>query len=997
MQNRIQTRWRRLRLHMQLGNEWPSLGLFCGAQLAPRYLHTCVCLAHSNGRLFVSWPQTLPFSASRQPTRAAHSVTPTMSHKSEHHDLQVHDELVYSAISSNRNEKNISFEEGYLLYSRCRCPIVYNVRDQHLAACLTGHTDEVNGQCFVNRQDASDSQEMYLISTAHDNSAIIWQLSNPDARGTFGFKILHNIQSPDGSLFQTRCSLKLKDQVFLSILTTIDGNIYLCENDSVTQTIATKNCYFDAKFYSTEYVIDTENTKERHLCRLLTLAGSDNKVHIYLLTDQRRLVHLMDLAGFNDWIKCLDLMPLAARDNEFLLAAACQDSLIQVWHLRLTCLTVDEATRVRTSVSEAPCGEGHMSNVRLTATLETVLAGHEGFVYSLCWLKQQQHHYSEGNLLQLYSCSADRTIIVWESRVANRQWEAEQKYEQHPASEGFWKQVAQLGETGEANLPLLGICLSHDGGSIYAHSYRGAIHVWNLDRSKGEGGRTAWTPAHSITGHFDAVTDIVWSPFEGRYLLSASLDKTCRLHGLAHEDKKWHELARPQVHGFEINCLAPLSSIKFASGAEEKTIRAFEATQFFVKNFEALTRTQLPLVADCCNDKEQVKLEELPAHAQLPALGLSNRGSEFAFDVYDGEDRSNDGDKAKQRQQQQQQQTPDSVSSGGKMMMMNLSDNNSWHEVSKLARQLAATDHLDAIPCEEILLQSTLWWEKNKLFGHCNELHALASTSDGKFLASASKANRPDLAAIIIWETGKFRKVATLEHHSLTITRLRFSPDDSHLLSVSRDRTWCLFERDPKGQLRNAYRKVTGTVKSGAVHERIIWDCAWTHDSRYFCTVSRDKKAIVWSLDRLRSEGAENDAGASVLASKLFDQSIQAIDSPSVASEPSAGAYLFALGFEDGSLELLHLLSVAASSQTTRRPGDARDSPLEWRLLKRFGNFHQLSVKRLSFQPSRQQQQQQQQSENNKTSRQSRRFLLASGADDCVLKLTELRISRREP
>lgn len=47
----------------------------------------------------------------------------------------------------------------------------------------------------------------------------------------------------------------------------------------------------------------------------------------------------------------------------------------------------------------------------------------------------------------------------------------------------------------------------------------------------------------------------------------------------------WYEVARPQVHGYDIQCLAVLHRYKFVSGADEKVLRVFHAPKNFIENF----------------------------------------------------------------------------------------------------------------------------------------------------------------------------------------------------------------------------------------------------------------------------------------------------------------------------------------------------------------------------------------------------------------------------
>ena len=99
------------------------------------------------------------------------------------------------------------------------------------------------------------------------------------------------------------------------------------------------------------------------------------------------------------------------------------------------------------------------------------------------------------------------------------------------------------------------------------------------------------TPGIINGGHFDLVTDICWDP-EQQYLLSVSKDQTTRFHSYwKHQDGSvsWHELGRPQIHGYDLTCVALIDRFKFVSGADEKLLRIFEAPKVFLQNFYKLS------------------------------------------------------------------------------------------------------------------------------------------------------------------------------------------------------------------------------------------------------------------------------------------------------------------------------------------------------------------------------------------------------------------------
>jgi len=105
---------------------------------------------------------------------------------------------------------------------------------------------------------------------------------------------------------------------------------------------------------------------------------------------------------------------------------------------------------------------------------------------------------------------------------------------------------------------------------------------------------------------------------------------------------------------------------------------------------------------------------------------------------------------------------------------------------------------------DECLLNQGLA-QVEKLYGHAFELVAVASAHASPLIATACKATAPEHAVVRLYSTATWQPVGTvLDGHSLTITKLAFSPStgaegaqdaDRWLLSVSRDRTWRLYER----------------------------------------------------------------------------------------------------------------------------------------------------------------------------------------------------------
>lgn len=519
---------------------------------------------------------------------------------------------------------------------------------------------------------------------------------------------------------------------------------------------------------------------------MLAVAGTKSFVQIHVAERRKNFSLQATLRGHEGWVRSLATTDGTRRMNgDIVLASASQDKYIRLWRVREDRKVPDMASSTYSALESAEKALTNKaywleaSDLTYSLTFEALLLGHEDWIYTLSWRHDTEH-------LQLLSASADGSLALWEPEASSGVWVCTTRLGEISAQKGS---TTATGSTGGFWTGLW----SPTGEHIVCLGKTGSWRLWNYNRNLDR-----WVQGIGISGHTKPVTDIAWAK-DGTYLLSAGSDQTTRLHAEWKRDcgSSWHELARPQIHGYDLNCLDSISHAQFVSGGDEKLLRVFDEP-----------RATAGLLQTLCGIRALGR-KEMPEAADIPVLGLSNK----VIEQIGSEEHS----------------------------ISDVRDNQGLEN----SLMMASEDNISATPIsEDRLSRHTLWPETEKLYGHGYEISAVACSHDGFIVATACKASSIDHAVIRLYSTQNWREVKpSLTAHSLTVTCLRFSSDDRHLLSVGRDRQWVVFEVEEPGS--EVYR-VKHTNSKG--HSRMILAASWAplQAGVVFATAGRDKVTKLW-------------------------------------------------------------------------------------------------------------------------------------------------------
>ncbi|KAB8360804.1 hypothetical protein FH972_024538 [Carpinus fangiana] len=572
----------------------------------------------------------------------------------------------------------------------------------------------------------------------------------------------------------------------------------------------------------------------------LVLAVAGTRSFIQLFTSSNRDIGFSlasTLTGHEGWIRSLSFT--RETDDPFgdlLLASASQDKYIRLW--RFHCGQSDPSTQKSDPLL------GGVGNLTLSNKTHRFSVAN-GASYSITfealllghedWIYTAQWNRSNG-VNRLLSASADNSLAIWELDVVSGVWVCTVRLGEISAQKGATT------ATGSAGGFWIGLW-SQDGSAVISLGRTGSWRLWSHSDSD-----DTWTQQIAVTGHTRTVQGLTWAR-DGSYLLTTSADQTTRMfaqwqHSQETGRRSWHEFSRAQIHGYDLNCVASTTPTQFVSGADEKLLRVFDQPKAVAEMLQNLSGLQ----SNTSSDRPEV--------ASIPVLGLSNKAIE---------------------------QTAENGEPAG------ADDESPSVQIDRFYGSSTP-------PTEDILARHLLWPEIEKLYGHGHEISCVASSQSGQIIATACRASSIDHAVIRLYNTNTWRELKpVLTAHTLTVTALAFSPDDSYLLSVGRDRSFSIFARGD-GLEDGAYSL---KQKNEKAHSRMVLDCAWlpAEVGPAFATSARDKTIRIWRV----LEDAHAEPVTSIAApgpvNAVAVQGLRLIN----------GAVWLAYGIEDGSVSLVQL------------------------------------------------------------------------------------------
>lgn len=178
-------------------------------------------------------------------------------------------------------------------------------------------------------------------------------------------------------------------------------------------------------------------------------------------------------------------------------------------------------------------------------------------------------------------------------------------------------------------------------------------------------------------------------------------------------------------------------------------------------------------------------------------------------------------------------------------MILTLLQNKDSYCMSAYLSELNLTNEISEEPVDEELsenyLSTHVFREFKKIYGHFFEIKDIAVCSS--LILSCNRSATKKFAGLFVW-TINGEKMQYLEEHELGIQKIAISPNEKHALTVGRDKLVCLYSIE---------NQKLSCISKFYEHKRIVFDCGFSRDSKYFATCSRDGNIILYDINQCKN------------------------------------------------------------------------------------------------------------------------------------------------
>ena len=183
-----------------------------------------------------------------------------------------------------------------------------------------------------------------------------------------------------------------------------------------------------------------------------------------------QFIKACELKGHSDWIRSLDFslpVTISSEKHNLFLVSSSQDRTIRIWKMDSEAISSGSTAQLRkanieiTSYIEGPLFVA--GNTSYQVSLESLLVGHEDWVYSVEWQPPTVLPGNEAHqAMSILSASMDKMMMIWRPEK----------------NTGLWINSVTVGELSHSALGFYGGHREPDGKSILAQSYGGSFHMW---------------------------------------------------------------------------------------------------------------------------------------------------------------------------------------------------------------------------------------------------------------------------------------------------------------------------------------------------------------------------------------------------------------------------------------------------------------------------------------------------------------------------------------